>query len=133
MTKKEALIVKLAEITPDLEITPIEKGITRFGGHPLVVIIDGQELSFWSEFVRVEKGNRRSLAFRVITRMDETDQQEKTTQQGIRSLLQEKPSTIRVVTLDHRSNLEREIEPGTRASGSTQSHDLLSTYKQLLN
>jgi len=133
MTKKEAIIDKLVEITPDLEITSLDKGITRFGGHPLVVIIDGQELSFWSEFVRVEKGNRRSLAFRVITRMDETDQQEKTTQQGIRSLLQEKPSTTRVVTLDHRSNLEREIEPGTRASGPTQSRDLLSTYKQLLS
>lgn len=122
----------IAKINPDLERTPLTEEITKFGGHPLRVILDGKEVDFWSEFVRVNKGKSRTLVFRVITRITDSSQQGDLVLRGVRSLLNDVSTNPRIITLDSRSNLEREIEPGTRSSSSTQTRDLQLTYQKLL-
>jgi len=133
MINNETISNMLTKIKPDLEKTLLAEGITRFGGHPLRVILEGKETDFWSEFVRVNKGKNRTLVFRVITRISDSSEQGDLVLRGVRSLLNEVSTNSRIITIDNRSNLEREIEPGTNPSSSTQTDDLRQTYQKLLS
>lgn len=131
--KSEIFSRLIAQTTPDLMQDLLADGITRFGGSPLKIILDGREIDFWSEFVRVDRGNGRSLVFRVITNIHtDLDIEETLFTKGIRALLQDS-SQNRVITVDHRSNIEREVEPGSPESGFKQKLKLEETYKKILS
>jgi len=129
---KETITNLIAKLSPDLEITSISEELSRFGGHPLRVILDGKETDFWSEFVRVKKGQGQTLVFRVTSRIANTPLQGDLVLRGVRSLLNKASTHPRIIVLDDRSNLEREIEPGTPFFKPTQTNGLRETYQKLL-
>lgn len=104
----------LSRSLKSLDIRQLSEGITCFGGSPLRVQINGREIDYWSQFIRVRVGEN-SMVFRAISRLDEKE---------IRSL-------GRRIVIDSRSNLEREIEPHTKESELSQSQNLLLAYLKL--
>lgn len=147
MSNEDEIVDIIARNFYDLEVSQLQEGITRFGGHPLVVCFGAEEVTFWSEFVRVNRskprsrlksksGNNESMAFRVITRMKEYEAYEQNVVRGIRAFEEERIQGSRIAVLDHRTNIERELEPGTkqqRPAGSMQSEELLEEYHKLRN
>lgn len=119
------------ETQKDLVFQALTPYIERFGGHPLRVPIGDCEEDFWSEFIRVKKDDFRTLVFRAVTLVNNANLD--TSVSGIRNLIDHNIDAPRIIILDQRSNMERELDPGAGVKGHQHSDTLLDAYQKLLS